>query len=75
MPRRMGVLASEPSLNMLRDTSVRRGCGRLYVWLLSTARRLGERAVASRTHRQRPFQYASVSPTRGKPSFGTQQSP
>jgi hypothetical protein len=75
MPRRVGFLASEPSFRMLRDTSVRRGRGRLYVWLLSTATRLGERAVASRTHRQRPPQYASVSPTRGKPPFGTQQSP
>jgi len=75
MPRRVGFLASEPSLNMLRDTSVRRGRGRLSVWLLSTARCLGERAVALHTHRQRPLQYASVSPTRGKPPFGTHQYP
>ena len=32
MPRRVGFLASEPSLSILRDTSVRRGRGRLYVW-------------------------------------------
>ncbi len=75
MPRRVGFLASEPSLSIRRDTSVCRGRGGLYVWLLSTARRLVDRAVVSRTHRQRPLQYASVSPTRGKPPFGTQQSP
>ena len=75
MPRRVGFLASEPSLSILRDTSVRRGRGCLSVWLQPMARRLGDRAVVSRTRRQRPLQYASVSPTRGKPPFGTQQSP
>lgn len=75
MPRRVGFLASEPSLSMLRDTSSHRGRGRLYVWLLPMAKRLVERAVASRTHRQRPLQYVSASPTRGKPPFGTQQYP
>ena len=72
MPRRVGFLASEPSLSMFRDTSVRRGRGRLDVWLLPMARRLGDRAVASRTHRQRPIPYVSASSTRGKPPFETQ---
>jgi hypothetical protein len=75
MPRRVGFLASEPSRSLLRDTSVRRGRGRRSVWLRPLAKRLGDRAVASRTHRQRRLPYVSASPTRGNPPFGTSQSP
>jgi hypothetical protein len=41
MPRRMDCLASEPSLKMLRDTAVRRGRGRLSVWLRTYGEALG----------------------------------